>query len=83
MRKIAEMENKSFTHCTVRFINLNGGFWGVIDDEGRQWRPLEIPRELQRDGLSVMVRFVVAKEDFSVFMWGQPVQIMEYHLAED
>jgi len=60
---------------TVSFLNIGPGFWGIIDDAGRQWRPVKMPKKLQKEGLRASFRLKEVEEEVSIFMWGTPVKI--------
>ncbi len=36
---------------TVRYLNLEGGFWGIVADNGKQILPKNLPQEYHKDGL--------------------------------
>lgn len=54
---------------------LGPGFWGIIGDDGKQWRPLSLPSNLQKEGLALEVEAEEAKEQMSIFMWGTAIEI--------
>lgn len=60
---------------TVKKINIAGGFWGIIGDNGEQWRPMNLPERLKQEGKSVTLS-VRLSDEFSIFMWGQAVEIL-------
>lgn len=62
----------------VTYQSLGTGFWGIIDDQGREWRAINMPEQLKHVGkaISVTVREV---DDMSIFMWGTPVEIVGFH----
>ena len=63
----------------VIFIDLNGGCWGLIDADGREWRPIVFPEELKVEGMQVSCTFEVSEEyDFSVFMWGTQIHLTSF-----
>lgn len=61
----------------VVYQNIEGGFWGIEDAKGNQYRPVKMPAALQEKGKNVEI---VAKEvdEMSVFMWGVPIQIVSF-----
>ncbi|NJN77747.1 MAG: hypothetical protein HC803_04965 [Saprospiraceae bacterium] len=56
--------------------NIAGGFWGIIDENGQEWRPLNLPKSLQNDGKIVTINAKLAKEEMSIFMWGTAIEII-------
>lgn len=65
---------------TVLYIDLSGGFWGVEDSNGQQWRPEKMPKALQKKGLKVELNCLVSKKTMSIFMWGTAIQIINHKI---
>jgi hypothetical protein len=65
---------------TVKYQNLSTGFWSIIGNDGRKWRPVNMPSEISKEGLLVEVQAEQAQEVVSVFMWGTPVTIKSFKL---
>ena len=60
---------------TITYVDLSGGFWGIVGDDGQQYNPLGgIPTSLQKEGLKVQAD-CSPSNDFSIFMWGTNVNI--------
>ena len=60
---------------TVRFIELEGGFYGIITPEGDNYLPLNLPKEFQVDGLQVTFSAREERDVSTIAMWGTPVRI--------
>lgn len=60
----------------VVYKNIAGGFWGIIDNNGKEWRPVNMPNSLQKDGKSVNIKARLAEEEMSIFMWGTAIEIV-------
>lgn len=65
---------------TVKYQDLSGGFWGIIGDQGKQWKPIKMPKALQKEGLKVQVEAEEANSMISIFMWGTNISISEYKI---
>lgn len=74
-----DIEQSFRTRCKVAYVNLGGGFWGLIALTGEQWRPLNFPEELKQEGLLSDFSLLPVEEDFSVFMWGTAVKILDFN----
>jgi hypothetical protein len=59
---------------TVRYITVEGGFWGIVTEDGRQYEPTNLSNEYKQEGLPVQVTAVV-KDSFNTHMWGTIVEI--------
>lgn len=66
-------------HGIVTFQHLGTGFWGIIDDHGREWRAINMPEQLKHAGKAVNVTVKEVDEGMSVFMWGTPVEIVTFN----
>jgi hypothetical protein len=64
---------------TVVYEELETGFWGIVDDKGHQWRPINMPNQLKFIGAKVDIMARETEEDMSIFMWGTPIKIISYH----
>jgi hypothetical protein len=59
---------------TVKYLNFEGGFYGIVGDDGKHYDPLDIPQEFRVDGLRV--RFTANKtSNMSIHMWGHVVKL--------
>jgi hypothetical protein len=67
---------------TVKHHKLSGGFWGITDEKGNNWKPLEMPKELQKDGLIVRIDAEKAAETISIFMWGTSIKIIQFNIID-
>lgn len=62
----------------VVYQKLETGFWGIVDDKGNQWRPVDMPDQLKQEGKRVTVTIREVDEVASLFMWGTPVKILSF-----
>ncbi len=62
---------------TVIWKNLEGGFWGIEDQKGQKWLPVNMPNQLKHEGKQVKVEATEA-EVFGTAMWGQAVRIISF-----
>jgi len=69
-------EGLAFTGSVVR-VEIEGGFWAIVTDNGTKFDPAKLPQELQQDGLAVTGRVRLLKDVMTFRMWGQPVEILE------
>gem|GEM_PF-4816924 len=59
----------------VKYIPLEGGFYGIIGCGGR-YIPLNLPEEFKKDGMKVIFKARL-KDVVTIYMWGKPVEIIE------
>ena len=65
------------TTGTVKYISLEGGFYGIITDNGKSLDPINLPKEFQVDGKRVFVKYHSKKEGADFHMWGVIIEIIE------
>ncbi len=79
--KLKGKRMKQFTIIgKVVFEPLEGGFWGIEDERGGQWLPIDFPSGLKKTGLRVQVIARERDDVVSFLMWGTPVRILSYRV---
>lgn len=66
---------------TVKYINLEGGFWGILAEDGKKYDPVNLADEYKKDGLTVQVAAKV-RNSYSIHMWGTIIEITAISKAE-
>ncbi|MDN7011724.1 DUF333 domain-containing protein [Methanoculleus sp. FWC-SCC3] len=69
-------------NATVTYIDLEGGFYGLVTEDGRNYLPADLPAEYRQDGLSVQFSADVQDNAAGIHMWGTPVEIRSIELIE-
>ena len=62
---------------TVTHLSFENGAYGIIDDQGNKYLPVNMPNQLKRDGAKVTFSYRKADVVTSV-MWGQPIYIYSF-----
>ena len=63
---------------TVVYNNIGPGFWGIVDAQGNEWRPINMPEQLKTEGQAVTVSIQIIEEEMSIFMWGTAVKVTAF-----
>ena len=66
---------------TIKYIPLEGGFYGIETEKGEKYLPLNLPAEFKKDGLKVWFK-AKPKKGATIQMWGKPVEILEIKVIE-
>lgn len=66
---------------TIRYVDLEGGFYGLVDTSGTKYDPTPLPEAFQEEGLRVRFR-VREKDVLTTRMWGTPVEVLEMERIE-
>ena len=67
---------------TIRYVDLEGGFYGLIADDGATYDPTPLPDSLRKDGLRVRFRVQETKA-MTTRMWGTPVEVLRIEIANN
>lgn len=59
----------------VVYQDLGLGFWGIVDEKGQEWRPVNMPEQLKHKGKVVSITASKVEDDMSMFMWGTAIKI--------
>ena len=62
---------------TIRYVAIEGGFFGIIADNGRRYDPVNLPPEYAKDGLRVAFQVVESRGTVGIHMWGTIVKIIK------
>ncbi len=62
---------------TIRYIDLEGGFYGIVGDDQEHYDPLNLPEAYQKDNMSVKFTARMAPDQASFHMWGKLIYILE------
>lgn len=60
---------------TIKFVSLEGGFFGIISDDDNRYDPVNLPPEFEYDGLRVLFAGEIL-DLFSIHMWGRIIRII-------
>lgn len=61
----------------VTYLSLEGGAYGIIDQGGKKYLPVNMPNQLKKDGAEVICS-VRPADVASIVMWGEPVYILSF-----
>ncbi len=57
-------------------VNLEGGFYGIIAQDGSRYNPASLPDSLREDSLAVYFEAKIRENVAGIHMWGKPVEII-------
>jgi len=62
---------------TSVYVELEGGFWGLTDDQGNNYSIVNMPEQLKNNGkqFTVMLRVF---DGMSMSMWGSPAEVVGF-----
>ena len=60
----------------VVHVDLEGGFWGIVGDDGTQYDVVDLPREFRKQGLKVRFTAKARSGGVSFHMWGVIIELV-------
>ncbi len=61
---------------TIQYVELEGGFFGIVTEEGAKYFPQYLAPDFKVDGLSVRVDATLEEQVIGIQMWGVPIRIL-------
>ncbi len=69
---------------TVSYVDLEGGFFAIVADDGKKYVPANLYEKFSQAGLRVKVKARIRKNVASIHMYGVPIDIVSIQdLSED
>lgn len=62
---------------TIRYVDLEGGFYGIVADDSTRYLPDSLAAPFREDGVRVRFRAELQEDVVTIQMWGQPVRIID------
>jgi hypothetical protein len=67
---------------TVKFVDLEGGFYGIVGDDNKQYEPMNLEQTYQKDGLRVRFQAKIRQDMASIHMWGTIIEITRIEILK-
>ena len=61
---------------TIKYVKLEGGFYGIISDNGQELDPVNLKDEFKKDGLRVKFVYSLKKGVANIHQWGKTIEII-------
>lgn len=62
----------------VVYNDLEGGFWGIIDEDGKKYVPVNMPEQLKIENKWSTIVLTEKSFDAGIQMWGTYVEIISF-----
>jgi hypothetical protein len=62
---------------TIQYIDLEGGFYGIMDDHENKYDPINLPEEFKEHGLRVKFSAKIREDIGSFHMWGTVIELTD------
>ncbi len=67
---------------TIEFLDLEGGFYGIISDDGEHYDPIDLAEEFRVHGLRIYFEAKILEDFGTIHMWGKPVSLLKIQILE-
>ena len=61
----------------IKYVDLEGGFYGIVAGDGENYEPINLAAEFQVDDLRVSFEAKIREDMVSTHMWGTLVEIVK------
>lgn len=61
---------------TITYIDLEGGFYGIVAEDGGHYLPIDLDEAFRQDGLEVRFTLEPAKDVATIQQWGMAVRVV-------
>lgn len=61
----------------IKYVSLEGGFYGIVADDGEHYDPVNLSSEFEVDGLRVYFKGKIRDNLASYRMWGTLIEIID------
>lgn len=81
----SDMENsakQSWQQVTVKHLNFEGGFYGLVSSKGDKLLPMNLAKKYQLEGTQLKVKGQLIKDMMTIQQWGQPFKITDVELIK-
>lgn len=68
-------ENLTTVTGTITYIDLEGGYYGIIADSGERYFPLNLEQQYKTDKTRVRIEGSIRRDVLTSTMWGVPLEI--------
>jgi len=69
-------ENIITAEGTIVYKEFEGGFFGIITDDGNKYKPVNLPVNFQRGGLRITFEGKLNADLVGIHMWGKLIEII-------
>ena len=61
----------------IKYVELEGGFFGIMTEDGSKYFPEYLEQEFKVDGLKVRLLAKPQEQILGIQMWGTPIEILK------
>ena len=69
--------SSSYKTGTIQYVDLEGGFYGIIGDDGNNYDPVNLANEYEEDGLRIRFSSKILEDQVNIHMWGTLIELID------
>ena len=62
----------------VKRIDLLEGFWGIVSDNGKEYRAVNMPQQYKEEGVLIECLAEILEDVSDMYMWGTVIRIISF-----
>tara|TARA_R110001583_G_scaffold163001_1_gene315222 strand:- start:5014 stop:5373 length:360 start_codon:yes stop_codon:yes gene_type:complete len=74
--------SQSWQQVTVKYLNLEGGFYGLVSKNGSKLLPKDLPKKYKIDGTTLRVEGHLINNMVTIQQWGKPFKVTNVELIK-
>ena len=67
---------------TIEFLDFEGGFYGIISDDGEHYDPIDLDEEFRVHSLRIYFEAEILENVCTFHMWGKPVSLLKIQILK-
>jgi hypothetical protein len=75
-------KNAKWYTGTLKFYDLEGGFYGFTGENGKKLLPLNLGKEFKQNGAKIKLYGYIDNDIMTIQMWGTPFKVLDVQLLE-
>ncbi len=75
-------QNTTMITVTVKYLEFEGGFYGLVTQDGKKLLPMNLAPEYRKAGTVIKVSGKQLTDVMTIQQWGTPYQISEVELVK-
>lgn len=80
--QVTAKQEKTWQQVTVRYLDFEGGFYGLVSKTGDKLLPMNLAKEYQLPGTVLKVKGQFIQDLMTIQQWGQPFKITDVELIK-
>ncbi len=82
VEQMTATKDKIWHQVTVKYFDLEGGFYGLVSNKGDKFLPRNLAKEYQLPGTELKVQGHILKDVITIQQWGQVFKITDVKLIK-